>query len=94
MNFLTSWDLFIFSEPAHVPDPSAPDPLPSVVEEHKKLAEKANESSDHEKQLVNDREIIVEDLSDENNVPVVVESVSSMIQEDAPKKSYASIVSL
>lgn len=79
-------------EPAHVPDPSAPDPLPSVVEEHKKLAEKANESSDHEKQLVNDREIIVEDLSDENNVPVVVESVSSMIQEDAPKKSYASIV--
>lgn len=64
------------------------------MEEIKKLADKANESSDHEKQLVNDREIVVEDHSDEHNVSVVVESVSSMIQEDAPKKSYASIVSL
>lgn len=78
--------------PAHVPDPSAPDLSPSVVEEHKKIAEKANESSDHEKQLVNDREINVEDISNEHNS--IVESAPSMIQEDAPKKSYALIVSL
>ncbi|KAF9663821.1 hypothetical protein SADUNF_Sadunf17G0091800 [Salix dunnii] len=77
--------------PTHVPDPSATGLLPSVVEEHKKLAEKANESSDHEKQLVNDREIIVEDLSSEHNVSTA-ESAPSMIQEDAPKKSYALIV--
>ncbi|KAG5227030.1 G3BP protein [Salix suchowensis] len=76
--------------PAHVPDPSAPNLSPSVVEEHKKIAEKANESSDHEKQLVNDREINVEDISNEHNS--IVESASSMIQEDAPKKSYALIV--
>lgn len=86
----------MFSEPSPVLDPSAPDPATSVVEEDKIVAEKPDDLLEHEKQLVYDREVVVESQlhSNGNDVSIVIESPSSGAQDNAPKKSYASIVSL
>lgn len=82
------------AEPPHVPDPPAPEPSTSIVEEVISVAEKAYEPSDRELQLGNEKEANGELQlhSNGSEAPVVVESVSSSAQEDAPKKSYASIV--
>ncbi|KAG8662363.1 nuclear transport factor 2 [Manihot esculenta] len=82
------------SEPSHVPDPPAPDPAISIVEQDKNVAEEVNDPVDSEKQLIYEKEVVVESESHSNgnDVSVVVESTSSATQEDTPKKSYASIV--
>ncbi|XP_065855211.1 nuclear transport factor 2-like isoform X2 [Euphorbia lathyris] len=81
------------SEPSRVLDPSAPDPETLAVEQDK-IAEKANEPVDSAEQLIHEKEIVLESHSHSNgnNVSIVVESGPSITQEDAPKKSYASIV--
>ena len=83
-------------EPTHVPDPSAPDLATALVEENQNVAEQVYEPSDQERQLVNEKEAVLESQSHLNgdDIPIVVESASSSAQEDTPKKSYASIVSL
>ncbi|XP_059642491.1 nuclear transport factor 2-like isoform X2 [Cornus florida] len=83
-------------EPARVLDPPMLDPASSLVEEVQNVDVKARDPLDNEKQLVNEKEVVVdsESHSNENHVSAVPESASSTAQEDAPKKvSYASIVS-
>lgn len=66
------------------------------MEQDKNVAEEVNDPVDSEKQLIYEKEVVVESESHSNgnDVSVVVESTSSATQEDTPKKSYASIVSL
>ncbi|XP_050226281.1 nuclear transport factor 2-like [Mercurialis annua] len=80
------------SEPSHAPDPSTPDPSTLVVDQDK-VAEKINEPVSSE-ELVYEKEVVVESQphSNGNDVSIVVESASSVPQDDTPKKSYASIV--
>ncbi|KAJ0041801.1 hypothetical protein Pint_19050 [Pistacia integerrima] len=82
------------SEPIHHPDPPASDPLTSRLEEDQSVSGKIYEPSGHERQSVNDEESIMKSLSHavEEDNPAMVESVSSLAQDDAPKISYASIV--
>ncbi|XVE83679.1 hypothetical protein DITRI_Ditri16bG0105900 [Diplodiscus trichospermus] len=80
-------------EPTQVLDPSAPDPATAFVEENQNVVEQVvSEPLDQERQLVNEKEAVLESQSHSNGVdiPIVVESSSA--QEDTPKKSYASIV--
>lgn len=86
---------FIFVEPSYVPDPSSLDPPTIDVKEDNIVVEKVTDTLEKEKQLVHENEVTVESQShlNGNDVPIVVESASSAAQDDAPKKSYASIVS-
>ncbi|WJX80775.1 hypothetical protein P8452_63729 [Trifolium repens] len=80
-------------EPIHISDPSPPDPANSHLKDRQIVAENAYEPSNHhETQIVAENENIVEpDIqSNENDDSQAAEITSS--QEDAPKKSYASIV--
>ncbi|XP_015579926.1 nuclear transport factor 2 isoform X1 [Ricinus communis] len=81
------------SEPSHVPDPSAPDPAILAMDQDN-VAEKASDPVNSEKEIVYEKEVVVESQSHSNgtDVSIVVESPSSAAQEDIPKKSYASIV--
>ncbi|KAL9427207.1 hypothetical protein AB3S75_029411 [Citrus x aurantiifolia] len=78
----------------HVPDPPAPDPVTSHVEEDQNISKRVYEPSEQERQLVTEREAVVESQSYavETDASAMVESASSSALEDAPKKSYASIV--
>ncbi|KAJ4707295.1 ras GTPase-activating protein-binding protein 2-like [Melia azedarach] len=80
-------------ELTRIPDPPAPDPATSHMEEDQNISETDYKPSDHERQLGNDKEAVVDSQSHaiENEASVTVESASSSA-EDAPKKSYASIV--
>ena len=86
----------MFPEPTQVLDFSAPDPATALVEENQNVNEQVYEPSDQERQLVNEKEAVLESQSHSNgnDIPIVIESASSSAQEDTPKKSYASIVSL
>lgn len=86
--------LFFVAELTRIPDPPAPDPATSHMEEDQNISETDYKPSDHERQLGNDKEAVVDSQSHaiENEASVTVESASSSA-EDAPKKSYASIVS-
>ncbi|KAI4352461.1 hypothetical protein L6164_006711 [Bauhinia variegata] len=81
-------------ELTHVSVPSAPDPSNSHLEEDQNVAKNAHEPSNHERQLPNENEDVVESHSQSNgnDVSQDTELVSSSAQEDTPKKSYASIV--
>ncbi|CAK8540726.1 unnamed protein product [Lathyrus sativus] len=77
-------------EPIHVADPPPPDPANSHVIERRVVAENAYEPSNHhETKIVAENEDIVEAdfQSNEND-----DSQEASSLEDAPKKSYASIV--
>ncbi|PON73625.1 Splicing factor-like protein [Trema orientale] len=80
--------------PTQIPAPPAPDPVTVHDEADQNVLEKAYDASDHDRQLVNEEVFIVEPPSHShgNDVPVEVESASMTATEDAPKKSYASIV--
>ncbi|XP_058186951.1 nuclear transport factor 2-like isoform X2 [Rhododendron vialii] len=84
-------------EPVHVYDPPEVDSTTSLVEEVQvqHVEEKPCDPVDNETQLVNEEEVVVEHepQSDENHVLAVTESASYTAQEDAPKKSYAYILS-
>ncbi|KAF3627679.1 hypothetical protein T459_04724 [Capsicum annuum] len=82
-------------EPNHVVDPSNFNQAGSYAEEAQHVEEKANDSLEDGRQVVDEREIVVEAEShfNEDQNPVNTESANSVAQEDAPKKSYASIVS-
>ena len=95
------WELFLNcsphfrTDPAHVSDPSAPDPANSHIDEDQKVAKNSYDKSNHERQLHNENEDVLEahSQSNGNNDSQATELASSSAQEDAPKKSYASIVS-
>lgn len=82
-------------EPAQVVDPPKPDHVTSDVQEFETIEEKDNNQVIDERPASQDRDIVVEAGShlNENHASVATESASSTSQEDAPKKSYASIVS-
>ncbi|XP_038695064.1 nuclear transport factor 2-like [Tripterygium wilfordii] len=79
-------------DPASVPDPPAPDPATSILDEDRNIAEEAYDPSEHEIQVATEDEAGVDFQPDSNGnyAAAVVETPSA--QEDAPKKSYASIV--
>ncbi|KAI4346678.1 hypothetical protein L6164_007552 [Bauhinia variegata] len=81
-------------EPTHVSEPSAPHPSNSHLEEDQNVTENVYEPSNDERQLPNENEDVEEShyQSNGNDVSQDTELVSSSAQEDAPKKSYASIV--
>lgn len=83
----------MFAEQTQAPDPPAPDLETTQVEEDQNVIEKAYDTSGQERQSANEKESDTElpSYSNGNDVPVAVESAST--EEDAPKKSYASIVS-
>lgn len=80
-------------EHTRVSDPPATDPETSPVEEDGNV-EKSYDPSEHERQLAVEKEAVVQPPSHSNgdDVSTAVESSSSSAQDDAPKKSYASIV--
>ncbi|KAK7340644.1 hypothetical protein VNO77_21353 [Canavalia gladiata] len=81
-------------EPSPVADSSAPDPANSHVNESQSVAENAFEPSNHhERQILVENEDNVESHFQSNGTDdsQATEPASS-VQEDAPKKSYASIV--
>ncbi|KAF5735602.1 Nuclear transport factor 2 family protein with RNA binding domain isoform 1 [Tripterygium wilfordii] len=80
------------SDPVSVPDPPAPDPATSIVFEDIHIAEKSYDPSEHEIQVATEDEAVVDSQPDSNGSDVVVVVESASAQEDAPKKSYASIV--
>lgn len=79
-------------EQTQAPDPPAPDLETTQVEEDQNVIEKAYDTSGQERQSANEKESDTElpSYSNGNDVPVALESAST--EEDAPKKSYASIV--
>nr|XP_019067549.2 uncharacterized protein LOC101257417 [Solanum lycopersicum] len=81
-------------EPTHVVDPPNLDQASSPTEEVQYVEEKANDSSVDGRQVVDEREIVVENGSyfNKDQHPTNKESANSVAQEDAPKKPYASIV--
>lgn len=70
------------------------DSAPSVVEDNQTVIENVYDPLENEEQSVNEEEDLTETPSYpiENDVPTAAESLLSSAQEDAPKKSYASIV--
>lgn len=85
----------MFPEPVY--DPPEVDSTTSLIEEVQvqHVEEKPCDPVDNERQLVDEEEVVVEHepQSDENHVLAVTESASYTAQEDAPKKSYAYILS-
>lgn len=81
-------------EPIHIADPSPTDPANSHVKERQIVADNAYEPSNHpETQIVAENEDTVEpDFQSNENVDSQAAEITSLSQEDAPKKSYASIV--
>ncbi|XP_019157040.1 PREDICTED: ras GTPase-activating protein-binding protein 2-like [Ipomoea nil] len=82
-------------EPAHVPDSLNANPASSDTEEVKNVGIKIHESLEDEKQVSDEKEILVDTEShlNENQTSASLESTTSAIQDDAPKMSYASILS-
>ncbi|CAN4081637.1 unnamed protein product [Withania somnifera] len=80
-------------EPTHVPPNLDQDG--SYAEEVQHVEEKDNDSLEDGRQVGDEREMVVEAEShfNEDQNPANSESANSVAQEDAPKKSYASIVS-
>ncbi|KAK4477569.1 hypothetical protein RD792_016802 [Penstemon davidsonii] len=91
----TSSSLAQDPEPAQVVDANNANKTTSLVEEVKTIENKVNDQVTNERPASDDRDIVVEPEShlNENDISMVAESVTSASQEDAPKKSYASIVS-
>ncbi|XP_027352618.1 ras GTPase-activating protein-binding protein 1-like [Abrus precatorius] len=81
-------------EPSHVADSSAPDPANSHVNEGQIVAELVYEPSNHhERQVLVENEDNVESPFQSNgNDDSQATELASLAPEDAPKKSYASIV--
>ncbi|KAK4849751.1 hypothetical protein QYF36_000534 [Acer negundo] len=84
-----------FSDPesARVPDPPAADHTTSHVEEDQNISEEVYEPSEHEIRFLDEKEVLESQSHEvEKDVSAMVELVPSSVQEDAPKKSYASII--
>ncbi|KZV45620.1 ras GTPase-activating protein-binding protein 2-like [Dorcoceras hygrometricum] len=82
------------SEPVQVVDPPASNNTASHEEESETVEEKPI-GQDDEKQTSHDRDFVIEAKShpDDNHIAADAESDASAFEDDAPKKSYASIVS-
>ncbi|PSS30512.1 G3BP-like protein [Actinidia chinensis var. chinensis] len=90
---LASQPLVRDPEPDHVSNP--PSTMTTLMEEVQKVNEEAYEQFDNEKRVVREKEATLdcEPQPNENHITAVTESTSSTVQEDTPKKSYASILS-
>lgn len=85
----------LFPEPAEVVDSTNTNHASTQVHEVKNIEEVVDDQEVDVGQAVNDTDRIMEADShlNENHVTVTAEPLPSSSQEDAPKKSYASIVS-
>lgn len=88
----------LFQEPEHAPEPPALDPATSLEEEDlNDVAEVCDPSDNEEGSVVEDEIIEPPNHSIPDEIPTVVDSTGvdapPAAEEDAPKKSYASIVS-
>ncbi|KAF4385575.1 hypothetical protein F8388_010131 [Cannabis sativa] len=82
-------------ESTHVPAPPAPVPeIVHVEAADQNVIEKALDASHHDRQLIIEEESVLEppSHSHESDIPLEIESASTTAIDDAPKKSYASIV--
>ncbi|XP_042497721.1 nuclear transport factor 2-like isoform X2 [Macadamia integrifolia] len=81
-------------EPAHIPDRPVLDPATSPTEENLNNGEEVCDPSDNDDGSVIEEEVPMEPQAQlsQNEAHPVAESSASTVQEDAPKKSYASIV--
>ena len=87
---------FLFPEPVHVSNPPLVDSTTTtLMDEVQKVNEEAHDPIDNERVVVSEKEATLdwEPQPNENHITAVTESTSSTAQEDAPKKSYASILS-
>lgn len=86
---------YIITEPPQVVEPPNVDHEPPHTDEIEAVEEKLDDQVPDEIPASDDREIVVEaePTINENHISTVVESVTSSSPEEAPKKSYASIVS-
>ncbi|TXG57928.1 hypothetical protein EZV62_015757 [Acer yangbiense] len=83
----------LYRESARVPDPPAADHTTSHVKEDQNISEEVYEPSEHEIRFLDEKEVLESQSHEvEKDVSAMVELVPSSAQEDAPKKSYASIV--
>ncbi|KAL7094641.1 hypothetical protein ACP275_11G116700 [Erythranthe tilingii] len=82
-------------EPVQVVDPLEPDHTTPHMEEIKTIEEKDNDKVVDERPVIDNRDIVMETEVhlNENHASVAEEPVTLASQEDAPKKSYASILS-
>lgn len=82
-------------EPVQVVDSSYANHATSQVEEIEIIEDKIGDKGTDEREVSDDTDFLLEaeSLSNENHVSVVAEAVTSSSQDDAPKKSYASILS-
>ncbi|KAF5457644.1 hypothetical protein F2P56_021732 [Juglans regia] len=81
-------------EPTHISDPPAIVLETSTVEVDQNVAEKSYDPSEQERHLAIGKETVMPSHSNSNgnDLSTAVESSSSSGQDDAPRKSYASIV--
>lgn len=84
----------LFPDPPHTINSPSPDLASVHKEEAKSVVEEAQNVLENEELLVNERSSVEpESHPSENNISVLAESISSTAMEDAPKMSYASILS-
>ncbi|OVA14605.1 RNA recognition motif domain [Macleaya cordata] len=81
-------------EPSHVPDHPVPDPITPIVEKELNNGEEVYQPLDNEEELVVEEEVVEEPpvKSVQNEARPLTEPAASVVHEDAPKKSYASIL--
>ena len=91
--FTTSFSFFLFPESTHVLDhPKSNNTSP--VEEDAADDEEVCDLTENEGVPVSEEKVVCEiPVDPSKDVHPVSETVSAVIEEDAPKKSYASIVS-
>lgn len=90
--------VYLFSEPIHAPEDPAVEPASFEEEDINDGAEVCDPSDNEEGSVVEDEVIQPPTHSSQNEIPAEVDSTgvesAPAAEEDAPKKSYASIVSL
>lgn len=89
------WLVTPFAEPSHAPNHLTVEPPLSLEEEDmNNVPEVCDPSSNDEGSVIEEEEIVVvEPPRPSENEVVVTADLAPVTQEDAPKKSYASIVS-
>lgn len=86
--------LLLYSEPSHVLDPPVLNPEKSHVEELPIIEMKTDDSKEDESELVSTKAAVPPESQPKgNHIFEALDPASCNAEEDAPKKSYASIVS-
>jgi hypothetical protein len=86
---------FVITEPPSVPDHTVAVNVSTNLEEGGVQAKESGHPLDNGEIPISEKDIVVEKevVATQNDAHPVSEAVASSVQEDAPKKSYASVVS-